>query len=385
MNCQRHLFSIPEDHHYLNCAYFSPLLKSVEKAGKKGINQKRAPWHIKTEGFFKDSDKLRSLFARLINVENENSIALLPSTSYGMATVANNLPERSEGTIVVVGEQYPSNIYSWTRYCKKTGCRIKMVKAPKEFEQRGRKWNECILDAIDSNTLMVAIPNIHWTDGTLFDLKAIGEKVHEVDAYFVVDGTQSVGALSFDVQELKPDVLICAGYKWLMGPYSIALGYFGERFADGIPLEEGWLGRKNSENFAELANYTDEYQAGAIRYDVGERSNFILVPMMIKAVEQIIEWEPANIQNYCRLLTRHLTAELVNCGYKIEDSAWRAHHLFGIYLPEYIHADNLRQELEKNNIYVSVRGSALRISPHVYNNKKDIAALHDVFCKLCKE
>jgi selenocysteine lyase/cysteine desulfurase len=167
-----------------------------------------------------------------------------------------------------------------------------------------------------------------------------------------------------------------------MGPYSIALGYFGERFADGIPLEEGWLGRKNSENFAELANYTDEYQSGAIRYDMGERSNFILVPMMIKALEQIIEWEPANIQGYCSQLTRHLTDKLNDWGYKIEESSWRSHHLFGMYLPNYIKSHNLKQELDEANVHVSMRGLAVRISPNVYNNNEDVAALLKVLAKL---
>src|SRR6056297_2448766 len=292
MDCQKHQFSLPEGHHYLNCAYMSPILKSVEEAGKKGIEQKRAPWKVTPEHFFRDSDRLRSLFAQLVNAPESNRIAILPSASYGLSTVAKNLPRDTSKKIIAVGEQFPSNVYPWMRFCDETGSELQIVSAPADFDERGRKWNRKVLEAIDSETLMVAIGNIHWTDGTLFDLKTIGQKAREAGAYLVIDGTQSVGALPFDIQEIQPDALICAGYKWLMGPYSIALGYFGSRFKEGVPLEEGWLDRKGSEDFAGLVNYVDEYQPGAIRFDVGERSNFILVPMMIKALEQLLEWGP---------------------------------------------------------------------------------------------
>jgi selenocysteine lyase/cysteine desulfurase len=32
-------------------------------------------------------------------------------------------------------------------------------------------------------------------------------------------------------------------------------------------------------------------------------------------------------------------------------------------------------ELAANNIFVSVRGSAIRVSPHVYNDENDLAKL----------
>lgn len=376
MDCQKHLFSLPENQHYLNCAYFSPLLKTVEEAGIEGILQKREPWHTTPSDFFESSHRLRELFTDLINARSASQIAIMPAVSYGISTVAKNLPASASGKkIIVAGEQYPSNVYSWRRYCKQAGCRIDTIKAPTDFENRGKIWNERILDAIDRDTLMLAMANIHWTDGTLFDLERLGSRAREVDALFVIDGTQSVGALPFDVQHLKPDALFCAGYKWLMGPYSIALGYFGERFAESMPLEEGWIEREGSEDFSGLVNYTDTFQQGAVRHDVGERSNFILVPMMIKALEQILEWDPAEIQNYCRELSREAAQKLPERGYKIEDPDWRTHHLFGIYLPEQIQTADLQQKLIESNVHVSVRGSALRVSPNVYNNQENIEAL----------
>jgi len=380
MDCQKHLFTLPENHCYLNCAYMSPLLQSVEEAGIAGIREKRTPWIITPDDFFKNSNRLRSLFARLVNAEDPERIALMPSASYGLATVARNLPQNASGkNIVVAGEQFPSNIYCWMRYCSERNCELRTVSAPDTQSgpdtQRGAVWNERLLEAIDSDTLLVALGHVHWTDGTLFDLQEIGRRAREVGARFVIDGTQSVGALPFDVQEIRPDALICAGYKWLMGPYTIAMGYFGTRFDGGVPLEEGWIARKHSENFGGLVEYEEEYQPGALRYDMGERSNFIQVPMMIKALEQILEWSPAGIQRYCENFTAGIGEELAPAGYRLEDQRWRAHHLFGIRLPSRIQPEELRKKLEERNIHVSVRGTAIRISPNVYNDWEDMEAL----------
>jgi selenocysteine lyase/cysteine desulfurase len=378
MDCQKHLFSLSDDHHYLNCSFLSPLLKRVEEAGIQGIKGKNRPWETTPDHFFEDSNILRSLFAKLVNAPNAKDIAIMPAVSYGLATVAKNIDPDKGSSIVIAGEQFPSNVYAWKRFCKNHHCQIKIVDPPEGFENRGEKWNERILDAIDSNTLLVALGNVHWTDGTLYDLKSIGTKTQKNDAYFVIDGTQSVGAMPIDVQEIKADALICAGYKWLMGPYAITLGYFGSKLQNGIPLEEGWIVRKNSEDFSGLVDYEDDYQPGAQRFDMGERSNFILVPMMIEALNQILDWGPQYIQTYCKQLTADLENDLPEYGYQIEDPEWRARHMFGIRLPNSVSLEKLQHKLDEHNIHVSVRGSAVRISPNVYNDEQDIAMLYNV-------
>ena len=134
------------------------------------------------------------------------------------------------------------------------------------------------------------LPNCHWTDGGLVDLVAIGARCREVGAALVLDVTQSLGAMPFEVGAVRPDYLACATYKWLLGPYSMGFCYVAPHRHEGRPLEHNWIHRKDSEDFAGLVAYRDEYQPGARRYDVGERSNFALMPMVVAALEQIFEW-----------------------------------------------------------------------------------------------
>jgi len=196
-----------------------------------------------------------------------------------------------------------------------------------------------------------------------------------VGAALVVDGTQSVGALPFDVKEVKPDALVVAAYKWLLGPYSVGMGWYGERFDAGVPLEETWIGREASEDFQHLVNYRDGYQPGALRYDVAERSNFALLPMAVASLRLVSQWRPDRIQAYCRELVAGVLAEAAGLGFAVEDEAWRAGHLFGLRMPPGLDLVALKEALERRSVVASLRGSALRLSPNVYNDSADVQAL----------
>jgi len=378
INSQKHLFSLPEDSIYLNCAYMSPMLKSVEEVGQKALLQKRAPHQIIAEDFFNNGEKLREAYAKLINVKDSKRIVTIASVSYGISTVVNNVPLEKDDEIIVAEEQFPSNYYAWEKAASQTGAAIKTIAPPSELQNRSKGWNENILNAITPKTKVVTMAHVHWADGTLFDLIAIRKATRAVGALLIIDGTQSVGALPFDVEQIQPDALICAGYKWLMGPYAIGLAYYGEYFDGGNPIEENWINRKESQDFANLVNYASEYQPGALRYGVGEQSNFNLVPMLIAALNQLNEWQPKNIEQYCKSISHESVKSLREAGFYIEDDAYRGKHLFGIRIPAHLNIDDINQKLKAANIYVSIRGNAIRVAPHLYNDPSDFDKLLDV-------
>ena len=372
--CKREAFSLPADVHYLNCAYFSPLPKVAEAAGIAGVQQKRTPAVVHAPDFFAESDRVRECFARLVGAPEPNRVAIIPAASYGVAIAARNLPVEQGQNIVLLHEQFPGNVYAWRRKAEESGAGIRTV-VPPEGPRRGSAWNERLLEAIDRDTAVVTVPQVHWTDGTLFDLMAVSARARETGATLVVDARLSVGAMPFDVKEVRPDALIVAGYKWLLGPYSVGAAYLGPRFDDGVPLEETWIGRGQSEDFQHLVEYQSAYQPGAIRYDVGERSNFILVPMLSAALSLVLDWTPEGVEAYCRQLSEPLIREAAAIGFSVEQDEWRAAHLFGLRMPEGLDLTALKAELERRKIFVSLRGSALRVSPHLYNDEDDVGAL----------
>lgn len=376
--CQRSRFLLPDGVHYLNCAFMAPLAAAVRAAGIRGIDRRTAPHLIRPEDFFDESDQLRRLFSRVVNVSEPERVAIVPSVSYALAAVARNVPAAPGGNIVILEEQFPSNVYVWRRLCAERGLELRTVEAPpRDGRGRGREWNARLLSSIDRRTAIVCVPHVHWADGTLFDLEAVGERARGCGALLAVDGTQSVGAMPFDVQRVRPDALICAGYKWLLGPYSIGLAYYGPAFDEGAPIEENWITRCGSEAFADLVRYRDEYQPGALRYDVGERSNFVLLPMLVAAIELVLEWTVPAIQDYCRALTEPLAQTLRERGHWVEEPRWRGGHLFGVRVRDAVDRARLVERLQERQVAVSFRGDAIRVAPHLYNDADDAGALLD--------
>lgn len=371
---QHKKFKLPSNVSYLNGAFMSPFLKTVEEEGHKSVSQKCFPYQITGNDFFTNTRKVKELFGNLIDA-NPLNCAIIPSASYGMATIANNVVLNKDDEILIVDEQFPSNVYSWQRIADKYDAKIIVVSPNKGFERRGEVWNTKIIESINTKTKVVAMAHVHWSDGTLFDLKAIRKKTKQYNAFLFIDGTQSVGALPFSVKEFQPDALVCASYKWLLGPYSIGIAYYSDEFCEGIPIEENWINRKNSENFAGLVNYESDYQPKAGRFNVGEMSNFTLTPMLIKSLEQLLEWTPNGIQYYCKTISEKAVLALKDLGCFIENQKYRSSHLFGVYLPQDINIAVLKKEFEANNVYVSFRGNAVRISAHVYNSVADFDKL----------
>ena len=372
------LFSLPPGLHYLNCAYMAPASKRVAAAGRGAIDRIAVPSRLETADFFEPGAHVRQLFARLVKAPDPNRVAIVPSVSYAMATVARNTPLAAGQTVVVVEEQFPSAVYTWRRACREAGATLRTVAAPDTEGSRGEAWNAALLDAIDDRTAAVVLPPLHWIDGLRFDLDAVGEGARTAGARLIVDGTQSVGAQPFDVTRTRPDALICAGYKWLTGPYAIGVAWYGPAFDGGVPLEENWITRRGSDRFNELVNYRDDYQPGAIRYDVGERSNFVLLPMLEAALEQVLEWGPETVATHTRELIAAAVPRLRNLGCRMDDDRWRAGHLFGVRLPAGVDIPQLGRDLRARQVSVSLRGGAVRIAPHLYNDAADFDALIDV-------
>jgi selenocysteine lyase/cysteine desulfurase len=368
---QHELFEIPEGVAYLNCAYMSPQLRSVREIGERAVARRSRPWEITPDDFFEDAEKTRSLFALLVGAEAD-AVALIPSVSYGMAVAAANVKVEPEENILVLEDQFPSNVYQWRELAERSGADLVTVPRPAEYD-----WASEILELLDDNVAVVAVPNCHWTDGSLVDLPRVGERAREVGAALVVDAIQSLGAHPFDVEEVRPDFLLTSAYKWLLGPYGVGFMYVGEDYREGTPIEHNWINRRGSEDFSRLVNYEDAFQPGARRYDVGERSNFVLLPMASEALRQLLDWGIENVAETIGGLTDLIETEAGRRGLEAVPAKRRARHMIGLRLGARVPED-LAARLAKEKVFVSVRGESVRVSPHLYNTEKDVERLFEV-------
>ena len=285
MENQKHLFQMHDDVHYLNCAYKSPLLKSSEKAAMKALEFARNPSDMSSADFFEDGKEARALFGQLVNC-NPLNVAIVPSTSYAFSSVLKNVKPKPEGKAITLRDEFPSGYFSLQNWSQRNDNEFVVIGATEDAEHQGRSWQYNIINAIDESTSVVLMSSVHWMEGIAFDVKAIGEKCKAVGAVLIIDGSQSVGAIPIDVLDCHIDALVTVTYKWVFGAYSVTLAYISDAFAQGLPLEESWMNRSNAEDFTSLTNYDHNYMPHAGRYNVGQQSNFILMPIVVAGLRQ---------------------------------------------------------------------------------------------------
>ena len=372
LTCQRHLFSLPEDLHYLNCASRAPLLKSAEALGRDGLEWQRAPGTLAPGEYHGFGETLRARFGKLVNAPAD-SVAVVPAASYGVAIAAHNLALAAGANIVLPDGEFPSDVYAWMAKCAETGAELRLVPPPDTPGDPGG-WNTRLLEAIDTDTAAVNVSTVHWASGFRFDVAAMVARAREVGALVILDGTQSIGAEPFDFQALAPDLLVCSGYKWLLGPYQTGLAVFGERLIGAAPLENHWAARAGSEDMSDTG-YSAQYRHGARRFDGGQHANPITLPMLSEGIRQLLEWGVAAVGRYCAGLRGPLAALLESGQVSAVPESERCGHITGLKPRDEAAIPALMKTLAGRNIRVSRRGAYIRVSPHVYNTVDDMAAL----------
>jgi selenocysteine lyase/cysteine desulfurase len=364
--CQREAFEVPDDVAYFNCAYMAPMLRSVRAAGDAALASVAQPWRVGAGDFFAPPERARGLFAQLIGASADD-VAIVPSASYGVSTAAANLRLERGQVIVVLEEEFPSNVYPWHALAQRAGGSLRTVRRPASGD-----WAAAILEALDDRVAIAALSHCHWADGSLIELERVVPELARRGIKLALDVTQSLGVMPLDVKALGVDYLACAAYKWLLGPYSLGFLYVAPAHHAGAPLEHGWITRERSEDFAGLVDYRDGLQPGARRFDMGERASFVLMPMAIAALEQLLAWTPARTAATLARITGELATRAAALGHGV--ARLRAPHLLGLRVPGGVPAGFV-ERLRAQHIFVSVRGRSLRIAPHLHVTERDVARL----------
>jgi selenocysteine lyase/cysteine desulfurase len=365
---QRELFDVPPEVAYFNTSNMSPMLKSVRAAGAHGVDVRGTPWNVAAVDWFTEVEALRGRAARLMDVEADG-IAFVPATSYGLAAAARNLPLRPGDRVIVLDDEFPSGFYTWQRHATGSNAELVVVR-----RAAGQTWADALEDEIDERASIVAAPNVHWTNGEIVELDRVAAAAHAAGAALVIDASQSLGAMPLDIAALDPDFLVAVGYKWLLGPFSVGYMYVAPRHRDGEPLEENWISRAGSDDFTSLTAYADEYLPGARRFDVGQRTNFTLVPMAGAALEQILTWDVAAIAESLDAVIADIAARTEPLG--VTAPQVRASHMIGLGLPEGS-GRRVGEALRAAGVFAAVRGSSLRVSPHLHTTAEDVDRLVD--------
>lgn len=364
-------FEIPRDVCYLKSAYMGPQPKRVIEAAIDGARRRSQPWRIAPIDFFTEVEQMRTEFARVANCSPDN-IAVVPSASYGAATAARNLPLAARDRVLMIDEQFPSNYYVWKRAADAADAEIVFANP-----DAGQDWTSATHKQIEQHSGRIKLATLemhHWLSGEAIDLLSICTALRDAGAGVVLDLTQTMGVYPVDLAALDPDFVLVSAYKWLLCPYGAGFLYVADRHLDGVPIEENWASRHGSEDFSQLANYSEKYQGGARRFDVGQRASFSNVAASVAALTLLNEWGAAEISETLGATNLAIAKILQEFGFTTPAPETRAPHIQSA-RPENGNAREIAAALGQQQVFVSHRGDDLRFAPHVFNDEEDLEHL----------
>jgi selenocysteine lyase/cysteine desulfurase len=361
-------FALPRKVTYLDTARCALPLRSIAQESLRAIEH----WHEQGE---ETAEAVRSLFAELIGARADD-IALISATTRGIATICHLIPLAAGQQVVLMADEHPSQVLGWLEACRASGAQPVFVPKPPDGN-----WTEALIAALSEATAVVCFAPCHWCDGTFLDAAAIAARARQVGARIVIDGTQAIGAMPFDVAGIAPDFVVTSGYKWLLGPVGLGYLYAHPRYHDADPTDHGWNNRIPAVGAtlwdgARLV-YPQGYVRGARRFDTAGSGESLLPGLALVGLRQLLTWKPERIHELLRGWNTALAADIDARQVRRADPSHGHTHILGLDLGREA-SSTLAGELRALGIEVSVRGPTLRISPHLWTTPSDIDRLRGV-------
>ena len=289
---------------------------------------------------------------------NAEDIAFIPNASTGLSILINGLKWLAGDRIVALEGEFPNNSY-FPSVLGKQG--VEFFETPWEnFES-----------AITRATRLVLMSTVNYTSGFRPPVETIARFLRDRGVLFYLDGTQSVGALEFDIASVQPDVFAVHAYKWMVSPNGAGFVYVRPELRETLPPNVvGWRSDRGWRDVDQLNHGVPEFSEAAEKYE-GGMLNFSALYAMGAAVQMMVDIGPSVIEQRVMELAGIARGMLTNAGAEI------LHNNSQIIAARFEGRDasQMALELKERRIQVSARHGNLRVSVHFYNNEDDIEKL----------
>ncbi|MCB9915147.1 MAG: aminotransferase class V-fold PLP-dependent enzyme [Planctomycetes bacterium] len=363
---------------FLNAAYMTPKPAAALAALHASVDRLALP-DFGLDDFYGPPERVRALLARLVGGAAEQ-YSLTGAVSFGVATLAWNLRVHADALVgrrrrvLGVDGQFPSNVQGWKRL-HEAGFAFELVPG-------GAGATERLLARLGEDVAFVAVEPLSWTDGRRLDLAAVCGAAREHGALTCVDVTQSAGVDAPLDDALGCDVVVGAGYKWLLGPYGTGFLRLTPDLQRRLePLEASWKNFENSQDFNRLTEYREGPYSAAARFDHGQSSAFARLAGWEAGLAWLDALGPQAVRAHARAFGAALAAGLDPARYEASDLAAsdQAAHLFRVAPRDAASFAATSARLAAAGVRVSQRAGGWRVSPHVYNGAADLARALEAF------
>jgi selenocysteine lyase/cysteine desulfurase len=372
----RSKFPVTKNLIYLDHAAVAPIHKDSKQAVNDYLDY-FLNFGIKDYSIWAEKvESVRKNFASFINAEPDE-IGFVKNTSAGLSIFANGLSLNTGDNIIIPDIEFPANIYPWMNL-KNKGVEVKFLKT-----QNGIINLQDLENLIDEKTKIVSMSWIEYNNGFKNDLATVSEicrnksQKYGKKIYFCVDAIQGLGAFKLDLKEIEIDFLTADGHKWLLALEGAGILYCNKKIINEIhPVSVGW---KSVKNFLDFGDINFELQQSAAKFEEGSM-NVAGILSLGASLDLINQVGIENIESKILELTAFAYEKLHAHGVKVT-SIMDNKHRSGILSFKTNNIDQDYKKLIDNNVQLSKRGDALRISPHFYNTPEEIERFVEILCK----
>ncbi len=359
---------------YLDCAYQGPFPRVTVERIHQAIELKSRPDRLKAPEYFGLPERVRGRIARLTGAE-AGEITITNSATQGIGIVAAGLALGAGDEVVVASSNFPSNLFTWL-HLRRKGVTVKVI-----HPAGGEVTIDQVAAELTSHTRVLALDWVDYSTGYRIDLAAFGSLIRDRGGIFVVDGTQGVGANDLDLHALPVDVMACAAYKFLLGPYGTGFAYVARELLAKLDLPViNWYSVEGADDFDSLP--TEEFRLihDARVFDSGETGNFINLHGLEASLEFVEGVTVGAVNAHCRRLLSRLEEGLCVRGYILSAGSSPGHEstILGFHALEAGATAELHRKLSAHQIAVSLRHGMIRVSPYLYNDETDIDRMLEV-------
>jgi len=361
-------FPILAERTYLISASLGPLSLRARRAAEEHLDlwQRLGPEELWLAHGLPKLEQCRDQFSQIIGADPDE-IAIVPSVSSGLSSVASCLDYDERSKVVLSDMDFPTNSYVW-RAQQRRGAKLDFVNSPDSV----RIDSGAITERVDEQTAVVNINRVLFESSWIMDMPPIVEAAHHAGAYVLVDDFHGSGIVPIDAHDMGIDFLLSGALKWLMGGQGIAFLYCRRELVERMqPFNVGWFGTKKPFDFDRSRL---DLRDDARRFETG---TYTLPQAWTAAagMEIVLEVGVGNIRARNQELTSLIIERIDNIGLELlsprDDD--RRGGLVRVRLPGgRPNAERVLHELFKRNVVLDQRGDALRISPHFFSTEEDV-------------
>jgi cysteine desulfurase/selenocysteine lyase len=348
---------------YLNTATFGQMPQRAAEAVARHFARRDELACTDFMGWFEDCDRIRVRVAAFIGCQPAD-IAFIHNASAGLSLLLGGLDWKTGDRIVTLEDEFPNHYYF-----------------PSHLGGRGVEFVEtaweAFYDALTPRTRLVAISTVNYSTGFRPPIEEISQELKRRGILLYLDGTQSLGALQFDVSRIRPDLFAVDAYKWLLSPNGAGFMYVSPELRERLPPAViGWRSHRDWRNHENLHHGAPRFSAEAEKYE-GGMLPFALLYAMDAVVEMIQAIGPERIERRVMELAAQTRDVLRGAGAVLLADGSSPRYDSQIVTARFAGRDAsaIARELRARKVLVAARHGNLRVSPHFYNDESDLARL----------